>query len=249
MIIDSGTGPGVGTHGFDDRAGQTLQPQAGLPLKSEHMDPQFWAKLTALWHRERMREAYIATGVNPAKARHRANREALDIAHKHGWSGELPQFKAELAELIVNELPGRGKVRPGFGVRFWEERIQRDLMRVLAYPAERIEPELGRYLRQEVETNGRFAGRTGLYKLTHIVGFTPTTEHMAKRDAFLRVLNEIGNDREYADLEIYRVVLRLLQAYTHRPFETRLGEPMPTRGPRPRDRPRKMFGFLPFRSS
>lgn len=217
-----------------------------LPLKSQSRDRLFWAKLTALWHRERMREVYTRTGVSPADARHRANREALDVAHKNGWNGDLAQLKAALSELIVNELPGRGKLRPGTGIRFWEERTHRDIMRILAYPARRLESELTSYLMAEVAQNGRLTGRIGLYKLTLIVGFLPTTEFMDKREAFLRVLNRIGHDDEYADREIYRVVLRLLQTYTHRPFETRLGEPMPINGFR--HGMRRMFGFLPFKS-
>jgi len=217
-----------------------------LPLKSQSRDRLFWAKLTALWHRERMREVYARTGVSPADARNRANREALDVARNNGWNGQLPQLKAALSELIVNELPGRGKPRPGTGVQFWEEKTHRDIMRILAYPAARLERELTSYLMEEVAQNGRFAGRTGFYKLTLIVGFLPTTEFMNKREAFLRTLNRIGHDQEYADREIYRVVLRLLQTYTHRPFETRLGEPMPVAGFR--HGMRKMFGFLPFKS-
>jgi hypothetical protein len=218
-----------------------------LPLKSQSRDRLFWAKLTALWHRERMREVYTRTGVSPADARHRANREALDVARKHGWNGELAQLKAALSELIVNELPGRGKPRPGAGIHFWEEKTYRDIMRILAYPTARMENSLMLYLMEEVEENGRLAGRIGFYKLTLIVGFLPTTEFMDKREAFLRVLNRIGHDSKYADREIYRVVLRLLQTYTHRPFETRLGEPMPVNGFR--NGMRKMFGFLPFKSS
>jgi hypothetical protein len=218
-----------------------------LPLKSQSRDRLFWAKLTALWHRERMREVYTRTGVSPADARHRANREALDVARKHGWNGELAQLKAALSELIVNELPGRGKPRPGAGIHFWEEKTYRDIMRILAYPTARMENSLMLYLMEEVEENGRLAGRIGFYKLTLIVGFLPTTEFMDKREAFLRVLNRIGHDSKYADREIYRVVLRLLQTYTHRPFETRLGEPMPINGFR--NGMRKMFGFLPFKSS
>jgi hypothetical protein len=194
-----------------------------------------------------MREVYAKTGVSPADARHRANREALDVARKHGWNGELAQLKAALSELIVNELPGRGKPRPGAGIHFWEEKTYRDIMRILAYPAARMENSLMLYLMEEVEENGRLAGRIGFYKLTLIVGFLPTTEFMDKREAFLRVLNRIGHDSKYADREIYRVVLRLLQTYTHRPFETRLGEPMPINGFR--NGMRKMFGFLPFKSS
>ena len=224
-----------------------LQSSKRLPLKSQSRDRLFWAKLTALWHRERMREVYTRTGVSPADARHRANREALAVAHKNGWRGELPQLKAALSELIVNELPGRGKPRPGTGIRFWEEKTHRDIMRILAYPAARMENRLMLYLMEEVEQNGRLAGRIGFYKLTLIVGFLPTTEFMDKREAFLRVLNRIGHDHKYADREIYRVVLRLLQSYTHRPFETRLGEPMPINGFR--NGMRKMFGFLPFKSS
>ena len=87
------------------------QSSKRLPLKSQSRDRLFWAKLTALWHRERMREVYAKTGVSPADARHRANREALDVAHKNGWRGQLPQLKAALSELIVNELPGRGRPR------------------------------------------------------------------------------------------------------------------------------------------
>ena len=55
-----------------------------LPLKSQHQDRLFWAKLTALWHRERMREVYAKTGMEPHDARHRANKEALDVAIKNG---------------------------------------------------------------------------------------------------------------------------------------------------------------------
>lgn len=223
------------------------QPLKRLPLKSQHRDKLFWAKLTALWHRERMREVYVTSGELPHDARHRANREALDVAHKHGWHGQLPQLKAELAELIVNDLPGRGKPRPGTGIRYWEEQTHRDIMRILAFPAPRLERELKSYLMEEVAQNGRFAGRNGLYKLTLIVGFLPTTDYMDKREAFLRALNQTGHDPLCADREIYRVVLRLLQIYTHKPFETRLGEPMPTAGFR--NGIRKMFGFLPFKSS
>ena len=84
-------------------------------------------------------------------------------------------------------------------------------MRILAYPTARMENRLMLYLMEEVEENGRLAGRIGFYKLTLIVGFLPTTEFMDKREAFLRVLNRIGHDYKYADREIYRVVLRLLQ--------------------------------------
>ena len=158
------------------------QSQRRLPLKSQHMDPQFWAKLTALWHRERMREVYIASGELPHEARHRANREALDVARKHGWNGQLPQLKAALSELIVNDLPGRGKPRPGMGIRYWEEQAHEDVMRILAHPAPRLEQELLSYLINEVAQYGRLAGRTGFYKLTLIVGFMPTTDFMDKRE-------------------------------------------------------------------
>ena len=218
-----------------------------LPLKSQHRDRIFWAKLTALWHRERIREVYIKTGVAPHDARHRANSEALDVARKNGWNGQLHQLKSELSELIVNELPGRGRPRPGAGIHYWEEKTHRDIMRILAVPAPRLESELTSYLRTEVSRNGRFAGRTGFYKLTLIVGFLPTTDFLDKREAFLRALNMIGHDPLCAEREIYRVVLRLLKTYTHRPFETRLGEPMPTSGFR--NGMRRVFGFLPFKSS
>ncbi len=222
------------------------QSQRRLPLKSQRTDPQFWAKLTALWHRERMRDVYIATGEYPHDARHRANREALDVARKHGWNGQLPQLKAALSELIVNDLPGRGKPRPGMGIRYWEEQAHKDVMRILTYPAPQLEYELMSYLVKEVARNGRFTGRTGFYKLTLIVGLMPTTDFMDKREAFLRALNEIGHDPVCADREVYRVVLRLLQTYTHKPFETRLGEPMPVNSFK--NGIRKMFGFLPFKS-
>jgi len=221
--------------------------QGRLPLKSQHQDKLFWAKLTALWHRERMRTVYERTGVPAADARHRANREALEVAHKHGFQGQLPQLKAALSELIVNELPGRGKPNPGSGIRYWEEQTHRDMMRILAYPAARLETELLSYISGEIGQNGRLAGRTGFYKLTLIVGFLPTTDYLDKREAFLRVLHRIGHDPAYADREIYRVVLRLLQSYTHRPFETRIGEPMPVNGLK--KGMRRMFGFLPFKSS
>ena len=220
---------------------------ANLPLKSQHMDPMFWAKLTALWHRERMRELYVKTGEEPHEARHRANREALEIARKHGWAGQLPQLKAALSELIVNDLPGRGRVQQGSGVRFWEEAAHRDIMNILKLEPAALETELVGYLKDQVSLHGRFAGRTGFYKLTHVVGFTPTTHFMEKREAFLRALNEVGHDPQLADREIYRVVLRLLKDYTHRPFETRLGEPMPTAGFG--DGIRKAFRFLPFKRS
>jgi hypothetical protein len=194
-----------------------------------------------------MREVYVKTGVSPAEARHRANREALEVAHKNGWSGQLPQLKAALSELIVNELPGRGRTRPGAGIHFWEEKTHRDIMRILAHPAPRLERELTSYLMEEVAKNGRLAGRTGFYKLTLIVGFLPTTDFLDKREAFLRALNKIGHDPMCAEREIYRVVLRLLKTYTHRPFETRLGEPMPAGGLR--NGMRRVFGFLPFKSS
>jgi len=224
------------------------QGQSGrLPLKRQHVDQLFWAKLTALWHRERMREAYIASGVEPHEARHRANREAHEVALKHGWTGQLSQFKVALAELIVNELPNRGKRTPGQGVRYWEEQTHKDMMSILALAAPQLEVELVGYLKDEVARNGRLAGRTGFYKLTHIVGFMPTTEHHEKREAFLRALNEIGHDHACADREIYRVVLRVLHTYTHKPFETRLGEPMPESGFK--NSIRKVFGFLPFKSS
>ena len=232
--------------GFQEMATSFSRPQKRLPLKSQHRDRLFWAKLTALWHRERMREVYSKSGASPADARHRANREALEVARKHGFNGQLPQLKAALSELIVNDLPGRGRPSPGMGIRYWEEQTHRDMMRILAYPASRLESELLAYLTEEVAQNGRLAGRTGFYKLTLIVGFLPTTDVMDKREAFLRALNRIGHDHTYADCEIYRVVLRLLQTYTHRPFETRLGEPMPVNGFR--NGMRKMFGLLPFKS-
>ncbi len=223
------------------------QSSKRLPLKSQHQDRIFWAKLTALWHRERMRDVYINSGETPHEARHRANREALDVAHRHGWRGQLPQLKAALGELIVNELPGRGRPQAGAGIRYWEEKTHRDMMRMLSYPAPQLESELESYLLEEIAENGRLAGRNGFYKLTLIVGFMPTTEFIDKRAAFLRALNKIGHDPKCADREIYRVVLRLLQAHTHKPFETRLGEPMPVPGLR--SGIRRMFGFLPFRSS
>jgi hypothetical protein len=225
----------------------STQSLGKLPLKSQHRDKLFWAKLTALWHRERMRAIYEKTGVSSSEARLCANREALEVAHKHGFIGQLPELKAALSELIVNDLPGRGKPLPGSGIRYWEERVHRDMMRILAYPAPRLETELLGYLDGEVGQNGPFVGRTGFYKLTLIVGFLPTTDYLEKREAFLRVLHQIGHDPAYADREIYRVVLRLLQSYTHRPFETRIGEPMPVHGFK--NGMRKMFGFLPFKSS
>jgi hypothetical protein len=222
------------------------QMRGRLPLKSKHLDPKFWAKVTALWHRERMRQIYISTGVESAEARHRANREALEIAQKNGWRGQLPQLKAALSELVVNELPGRGRVPPGQKIRFWEEYTHRDVMAILRYPPDRLQRELVDYLKEDVASNGRYAGRVGFYRLTHLIGFMPTTEHMAKREAFLRALNEVGYDPHCADREIYRVVLRLLQPNTHRPFETRLGEPMPSGGFR--GGVRRAFGLLSFRS-
>jgi hypothetical protein len=216
-----------------------------LPLKSQHKDPQFWAKLTALWHRERMREVYTASGSSPHEARHRANREALEVARKHGYKGHLAQLKADLAEMVVNEI-GRGRPLFGAGIHYWEEQTHKDMMRLLAHPAQRFEAEFGDHLKEEIARNGRFAGRRGFYRLMLIVEYMPTTEFMDKRDAFLRVLNEIGHDRDCADLEIYRVVLRLLRSYTHRPFETRLGEPMPVNGFK--HSLRKAFGLLPFRT-
>ncbi len=222
-------------------------PSKRLPLKSQHGDRQFWAKLTALWHRERMRDVYIKTGTEPHEARHRANEEALDVALKNGWRGQLPQLKAALSELVVNELSGRGKAKPGQSVVFWEEQVHRDIMRMLALPADRLERELVSYLMGDVALNGRFVGRNGFYRLSLILGFLPTTDYMDKREAFLRALNKIGHDHRCAEREIYRVVLRLLKAYTHRPFETRLGEPMPSSSG-VRGGLRRMFGFLPFRS-
>ncbi len=222
------------------------EPTQRLPLKSQHSDKLFWAKLTALWHRERMREVYIKTGMQPHDARHRANEEALDVALKNGWRGQLPQLKAQLSELVVNGLSGRGKPRPGQGIVFWEEKVHRDIMQMLALPAPRLESELVSYLMEDVVLNGRFVGRNGFYRLSLIVGFLPTTDYLDKREAFLRALNSIGHDPRCSEREIYRVVLRLLKTYTHRPFETRLGEPMPESGVR--GGLRRMFGFLPFRS-
>ena len=39
--------------------------------------------------------------------------------------------------------------------------------------ASQLEAELVGYLNDEVTRNGRLAGRTGFYELTHIVGFMP----------------------------------------------------------------------------
>ena len=218
----------------------------GLPLKRQSRDPRVWAKLTALYHRERMREVYTISGHYSHEARHRANHEALEVAHRLGWRGDLPQLKAELGELAVNEIPGRGKRDPGHGVRYWEEQVHVDLLRLLATDPVTLKDELEFYLREEVKRGGRFSGRNGLYKLTHIVGYVPSMEHMGRRTAFLHALHVIGNDRKCCDRELYKVVLRLLRQYTHRPFETRLGVSMPA-SPNDAGRRRKLFGLFPRR--
>jgi hypothetical protein len=221
--------------------------QPRLPLKRQHEDPRFWAKLTALYHRERMREAYTASGERSHDARHRANREALEVAHRLGWRGNLPELKAELGELVVNDIPGRGKRDPGRRVRYWEEQVHVDLLRLLATQPATLKDELEFYLREEVQHRGRFSGRIGFYKLTHIVGYVPSMEHMEKRTAFLDALHAIGHDKMCCEREVYKVVLRLLRQYTRRPFETRLGVsmPAPTRPVKIRRR-RKLFGFIPL---
>jgi hypothetical protein len=216
-----------------------------LPLKRQHEDPRFWAMLTALYHRERMREVYAASGEPSHAARHHANRDALEVAHRLGWKGNVPELKAELGELVVNEIPGRGRRKPGHRVRYWEEQVHEDLLLMLGDDPATLQDELALYLRQQVDRSGRFAGRTGFYRLSHVVSYVPSMEHMGRRTAFLAALNTIGNDPSCCDGDLYKIVLRLFRQYTRRPFETRLGLSMPARRSRA-GRRRKLFGLFPL---
>jgi hypothetical protein len=52
-------------------------------------------------------------------------------------------------------------------------------------------------------------------------------DHLAHRNAFVATLIEVGHDDELCDRDLFRVVLKFLHQYTHKPFESRLGQSMP----------------------
>jgi hypothetical protein len=201
------------------------------PLRSVRHDPFLWAKITALWHRERIRDQYMAAGYTERQARNQANQEAVEIARSHGWKGDVRELKAQLADLIAHELPTVGRVA-GRGPLYWEEAVRAELLRVLAHPPERLRDELKDFLRREVDVRGRFSGQLGLYRLGYVVSFVPTMDHLTHRNAFVATLIEVGHDDDLCDRDLFRMVLRFLHQYTHRPFESRLGQSMPeeTRG-------------------
>jgi len=198
-----------------------------LPLKRRSGEKIFWVKLVALWHRERMRAVYKTTGHSRADSRHRANREAMELANRNGWAVKLPEFKAGLAEFVVQDLASRGRPARGRGIRFWEEQAQLDLLALLREPPPRIRKKLERYLRNEAKRNGRFEGREGFYRMTHIASYVPTMDHLEQRNAFIAAMSEIGCDGDYCDRELYKCVMQLYHEFSHRPFETRLGFSMP----------------------
>lgn len=205
------------------------RPVRGRPLKRLRYDEKLWAKIAALWHRERVREEYEASGWDRAAARKRANEEALEVARRNGWRGDLAALKGDLAELLTSELPTLGKRSGG---HYWEEMLRDDLLALLEYPADALRSHLESYLRDEVRLRGRFAGREGFYKLALIISHTPCMDHIDKRNAFLAAVTEVGHDETYCDPELLRVLMHFLRGYTHKPFETRLGVSMPGTEPK-----------------
>jgi hypothetical protein len=216
------------------------------PLRSVRHDPFLWAKITALWHRERIRDQYVAAGYTERQARHKANQEAVEIARSHGWKGDVRELKSQLGELIAQEIPGAGK-RNG-GPLYWEEALREELLRVLGREPERMRDELKDLLRRDVASRGRFSGQLGLYRLGYVVSFVPTMDHLAHRNAFVATLIEVGHDPELCDRDLFRVVMRFLHQFTHKPFETRLGQSMPaparTRKAAPRPKRRRLRDLL-----
>jgi len=216
------------------------------PLRSVRHDPYLWAKITALWHRERIRDQYAASGYSERQARHMANQEAVEIARSHGWKGNVRDLKSQLAQLITRDVPGLGR-RRGAGPVYWEEALREDLLRVLSRDPERLRDELKDLLRRDVEQRGRFSGQLGLYRLGYIVSYVPTMDHLTHRNAFVATLIEVGHDYELCDRDLFRVVMKFLQQYTHKPFETRLGLSMPAgpcSKPPPRKKRRRLLDFL-----
>lgn len=216
------------------------QPTSGaLPLKRLRHDPLFWAKITALWHRERVRDEYVASGYPSHEARKKANQEALEVARSRGWKGDLNDLKSQLGQLVANEIPElRRRGRPG--IRYWEEVVHEDLLRMLESETENFKVELAGYLRNEALVRGRFSGHLGLYKLAFILGYVPSMDHLEKRNAFLATLLKVGHDLDLCDTKLFKIILRFSREFTLRPFETRLGFSMPRAerarrpaGPRP----------------
>lgn len=200
--------------------------KANLPLKRLSADPLLWAKIAALWHRERVRGEYAASDHSTQLARKKANDEALEVARAHGFKGTLAELKKDLAELLVNDLPALRK-RSSDGILYWEDVVQADMVRLLAGNPAHLRDGLKDYLREEVDLRGRFAGDVGLYRLIYVLGYVPAMEHLEQRNAFIAALGEIGHDSRMCDTEMYKVVMKYSRQYTLQPFETRLGFSMP----------------------
>ncbi len=196
-------------------------------------DPMLWAKLAALWHRERVRASLVNCGSSPVDARHRANEEALDVARNHGWRGTLAELKQDLGHLVASEIPRIHRD----GGRNWEERTHSTLLRILSLPPDELRTSLESFMAEDARKEGSFAGHQGLYRLAFVLGYVPTMDDFERRNAFLVAMSEIGNDRELCDRMLYRIVLRLARPSTFRPFESRLGVPTPRpRATKPRRR-------------
>jgi hypothetical protein len=218
-----------------------LRANEARPLLRAGTDRHFWTKLAALWHRERARDAYGAAGFEPAEARRKANEEALLVARRHGWRGELAELKHELADLLDPKPTADGRRRAWSQGGYWEPYVRAEMQRILALGAPQLKVRLLDFVRAEVRRGGRFDNQAGLYKLAFIIGFTPPIEHLERRNAFIEALSELGHDPATCDVELYRIVFRILRPYTLKPFEARQGFSLPeaaTARRRPEERPR-----------
>ncbi|MDH3628540.1 MAG: hypothetical protein OEV00_02075 [Acidobacteriota bacterium] len=205
------------------------RPRQGRQLKRLRYDETLWAKIVALWHRERVREEYEASGWERSQARKKANQEALEVARQNGWRGEMADLKGDLAQLLTSDLPSLGRRTGG---QYWEEMLRDDLLALLGHDPAMLRTQLMTYLRDEVRIRGRFSGREGFYKMALIISYTPCMDHIDHRNAFVEALTEIGHDEEFCDPELFKVLMKFLRAYTHKPFETRLGLSMPGTEPK-----------------
>jgi hypothetical protein len=198
-----------------------------LPLRRLQSDRHLWAKVAALWHRERMREEYASAGYTPQAARKRANEEALELAKSRGWRGTLGDLKHQLSDLLDPKPPAGPQPRWHRGTRYWEDVVRRDIRAMLARSPEDLRLALVEYLREEIRVRGRWTGQTGVYKMAFLVGFVPPMQFLRRRNAFIDGLSAIGHDPDLCDPELFRVVMRILRPYTMRPFESRQGFSMP----------------------
>lgn len=233
-----------GVNLVDKRQPPGLEPQAAPIFKRLRSDPFLWGKLAALWHRERVRDEYVASGYTRHQARQKSNDEALEVARSHGWKGDVNELKSELAELLANQLPGLRRRQGGDGPAYWEDEVHDQMMHALGSPPAALKDRLLAFLRHDVAVRGRYTGPMGLYRLGYIIGYIPPIEHLDRRNAFISGLSEVGQDRRLCDRDLFKMIMRFSRLYTLKPFETRMGFPMPP-AEKPAKRPaRRFFGIL-----